>query len=300
MIANTGGFTNLLEYGPLIKKFYMHGLGGSIPDHQKLFFTTQPSTMEHEDLLSIGDTEPIGVFNGELDYDEVQENYRKRVTNVEYARGLAIQRKLWLTGQKRVIGKLSEHLGEKVKLNRLTNAYSIWNNAFNTTNTGGDTLALCSTAHTSNVGGSNQGNSGTSELAPAAVDATEVLMAKFNTNKDNPMFDTKPDLLIVPVDLENYAAEISGSKGKVDTDFNNVNVFYGRYKVIGSRMLTDTNNWFLVNEKRMKDSLQWFEVMRHDFGQDTEFNSLVKRWYSYMFYGFGFENWEFVYGHNVS
>lgn len=299
MITSIGGFPNLIEYGALIKKFYLHGLGGKLPDHQKLFFDVQSSDNEHEDLLTIADTQPIGAFTGQLEYDEVVETYKKRITNTEYARGLAIQRKLWLTGQKRVIGRLSEHFGEKAKLRRLSDSWALWNNAFSTVYTGGDALALCSTAHTSGTVGANQSNSGTLSLAPAAVDSTEIAFGKFNTNTDNPLFD-KPDMMIVPLDLANYAAEISKSTGKVDTNYNNVNVFYGRYKVVASRLLTNTKNWFLVNEKKMKENQVWFEVLRHEFGQDKEFNTLLLRYYVYMFYGFGFSEWNHVYGQQGS
>lgn len=299
MITNTGGFTNLQEYGSLIKKAYMAGLDGKIPDINSTFFSVNTSSLEHEDSLSIGDTDPIGEFTGQLDYGEVQENYRKRITNLEYARGLAIQRKLWETGQTKVIRRLSEHLGEKTKLRYLTDGFALLNNAFNTSYTGGDGLALCSTAHTSNVGGSNQGNSGTSALSPASVDATYVLYGKFNTNKDNPMFD-KADTLIVPLDLEAYANEISGSKGKVDSNNNNINTYYGRFKVISSRMLDDSNNWFMANMDKMKKNQDWNTVVKHEFGQDKDFNSLVLRYYVYFFYGFGFNQWDHIYGQNVA
>jgi hypothetical protein len=299
MITSMGGFANLIEYDALIKKFYLHGLGNKLPDHQKLFFSVSPSKLEHEDVLTISDTDPIGPFNGQLEYDEVQETYKKRITNIEYARGLAVQRKLWEVGNSKVIGRLSEHFGEKVQLRKLTDAWALWNHAFDTTYTGGDTLQLCSSAHTSGSSGSNQANAGTLALSPPAVDATEIAYKKFNTNKDNPLFD-KPDMMITGVDLENYAAEISKSTGKIDTNFNNVNVFYGRYKVVSSRMLTSTGNWFLVNEKKMRENQLWYEVVAHEFGKDKEFNSLLLRWYVYMFYGFGFSEWNHVYGQNPS
>lgn len=300
MITGTGQFADLQLLGPLIKKYYMAGLEGGIPDDQKQFFSVEKSDRETEDLLSIGDTEPIGEFTGQLDYDQVKENYRKRITNTEYARGLAIQRKLWETGQQRVIRRLSEHFGEKVKLRILTDSYALLNNAFSEVYTGGDGKALCDTAHTSNVGGSNQGNEGTTALSAVAVDSTYVLMVQFNTNNDNPRFDTKPDTIIVPTALEAYAAEIVGSKGKVDSANNNINFYYGKFKVIGSRMLTDQNNWFMANAKRMRENQVWFNVVRHEFNKDRDFNSFALRWSVYMFYGFGFNDWDHIYGHAVS
>ncbi len=299
-LTNTGGFSNLIEYGALIKKFYVQGLDGKIPDLQKNFFTVQGSKSEHEDLLTIQDSEPIGQFTGELEYDQFRETYRKRITNTEYARGLAIQRRLWEVGNKKAIGALSQHFGEKVKLRRLIDAFALFNNAFNTTYTGGDGLALCSTAHTSGGTGSNQINSASLELSPAAVITTKNAMVKFNTNADNPLFVTKPDTIIVPEELEDYANEISKSRGKVDSANNNINTSFGQYKVISSRIMDDTNNWFMANQDRMKRNQQWFEVVRHEFGRDKDWGSLALRWYVYMFYGFGFSEWDHIYGHNPS
>lgn len=299
-LTNTGGFSNLIEYDALIKKFYVHGLDGKIPDLQKNFFTVQSSKTEHEDLLSIQDSEPIGQFSGELEYDQFRETYRKRITNTEYARGLAIQRRLWEVGNKKVIAKLSQHFGEKVKLRRLIDSFALFNNAFNTTYTGGDGLELCSTAHTSGGTGSDQSNSGTLELAPAAVITVKNAMMKFNTNADNPLFVTKPDMVIVPVELEDYMNEISKSRGRVDSDTNNINTSFGQYKVTSSRIMDDATNWFMVNEARMKANQQWYEVVRHEFGKDKDWGSLALRWYVYMFYGFGFSEWDHIYGNNPS
>ncbi len=296
-IVTTGGWADALE--PIIKKQFALGFK-SIPQERDLFFDVQKSTKSAETMLSIGDVGTLGPFQGELDYDDVRQNFTKAITAVEYARGLAIQKKLLLTDQIRIIKKLPQLLGQAAKRRLLSDSYSLFNNAFNTTNTGGDGLALCSTAHTSNVGGANQSNSGTSALSAPNVDATRVNMHKFNTNTDNVQFATAPDTIVVPVDLESYAEEIVGSKGKVDSANNNINFHFGRYNVIASRMLTDTNNWFMVNSELMKDHQVWFNVVDMEMEKDTDFNTKVARWSVYTYYGFGFERWEHIFGQNVS
>jgi phage major head subunit gpT-like protein len=297
MLTNIGSNPNLLE--PIVRKAFLDGFG-NIPEETEMFFDVGTSTKDHETLLSYGDMGAVGKFTGSLDYDELKENYTKTIYNYEYARGLAIQRKLWETDQVRVVKKLPNLLGQRMKGRRLVDTYALLNSAFTATYTGGDSLAMCSTAHTSAVGGANQVNSGSSALSPAAVTATHTAMAKFNTNRDNPLFDTAPDAIIVPIDLEDYASEIVKSKGKVDSMNNNVNIHFGRYKVIASRCLTDANNWFMVNTKKMKDNQVWFNVVNTELNKDVDFNSFAKRWSVYAFYGFGFERWEHIYGHSVS
>lgn len=297
-ITNQGSFGNS-TIDRVTKKEFAQGFGG-IPEERSLFFTVEKSNREQERLTSFSDLGAMGTFTGSLDYGEAKENYSKTVTNTEYARGLAIQRKLWETAQVRTIKRLPQLLGKSAKLRFVTDAYSLFNNAFNTTHTGGDGLALCSSAHTSNVGGSNQSNLATTALSAPAVDAARVAMGKYNTATDNAMFNVIGDTLIVPIDLEEYASEIVESKGIVDSANNNINFHYGRYKVIASRMLTDSNNWFMANSEMMKEHQVWFEVVPLEFEKDKDFNTKVMRWSAYTFYGFGFERWEHIYGHNVS
>lgn len=285
--------------GPVVKKSFAFGFD-RIPEEKDLFYSVQSSDKEQEILLSIGDIGAMGPFTGSLDFDVIRQNYTKTVVAQEYARAIGIQRKFIRTDQLRVVKKMSEMLGKAAKRRVLADSYSFLINAFNTSFTTGDGLALCYSAHTSNVGGSNQGNAGSSALAPASVDATRILINRFNTNRDNAQFDTNPDTIIVPLELESYAEEIVKSKGKVDVLNNNINVHYGKYKVIASRLLQNTKNWFMADSKLMKENQLWFDVDKLELEKDVDFSTKVSRWSAYMYYGFGSEGWQHIYGHNVS
>lgn len=297
MIVSTSNWA--ANIGPAVKKGFLLGFE-RIPEDRSVFYTVESSSKESELLLSYGDIGTMGAFSGSLDYDQVKQNYTKTVTAVEYARAIGAQKKLVLTDQVRAIEKLSKALGVAAKRRYLSDAYAWLVNAFNTSYTGGDTLALCSSAHTSNVGGSNQSNAGSSAFSPAAVDATRILMQRFNTNRDNAQFEITPDTLIVPLELEAYAEEVVKSKGKVDALNNNINFHYGKYRVIASRMLADTNNWFMVDSTKMKEYNMWFDVQKLELEKDVDFSTKVSRWSAYCYYGFGSERWEHIYGHNVA
>lgn len=297
MITSTNNWS--ANIGPAIKKGFLLGFEG-IPEERELFYTVESSAKESELLLSYGDIGTMGQFTGSLDFDQMKQNYTKTVTAIEYARAIGAQKKLVLTDQVRIIEKLSKALGVAAKRRYLSDSYAWLISAFTTTYTVGDGLALCSTAHTSNVGGSTQSNSGTTALSPASVDATRILMMRYNTNRDNAQFEISPDTIIVPLEQESYAEEIVKSKGKVDSLNNNINVHYGKYRVIASRMLVDTNNWFMADSKKMKDHNMWFDVQKLELEKDVDFSTKVSRWSAYCYYGFGSERWEHVYGHNVS
>ncbi len=295
MQVTTGSWPDAAE--PIIRKQFVLGLEG-IPEERDIFFDVQKSSKEQETLLSHGDIDTFPTFTGSIDYSEPSQNFKKTISPTEYAQGVQIQKRLIITDQIRVVKKLPNLLGVSAKRRILTDTYALLRNAFNATHTGGDGLGLCSTAHTSNVGGANQSNSGTTSLSAVAVDATRILMQKFNTNKDNIQFETTPDALIVPIDLEGPAAEIVKSKGKVDTNNNNINFHFGTYKVLVSRLLTDTTQWFMVNMKKMKENQLWFNLVDMELDKDTDFNTKAARWSAYTFYGFGFERWEHIFGQN--
>ena len=297
MITSTSNWS--ANIGPAIKKGFMLGFE-RIPEERGQFYTVESSAKESELLLSYGDIGTMGQFTGSLDFDQMKQNYTKTVTAVEYARAIGAQKKLVLTDQVRIIEKLSQALGVAAKRRYLSDSYAWLINGFTTTYTVGDGLALFSTAHTSNVGGATQSNSGTSALSPASVDATRILMQRFNTNRDNAQFEISPDTLIVSLENESYAEEIVKSKGKVDSLNNNVNVHYGKYRVIASRMLVDANNWFMADSSKMKENNMWFDVQKLELEKDVDFSTKVSRWSAYCYYGFGSERWEHVYGHNVA
>ena len=296
-IVSTNNWSS--NIGPTIKKGFAFGFE-RIPEEVGLFHTRETSNKESEKLMSFGDIGAMGEFSGSLDFDQVKENYNKTVTAREYAQAIGAQKKLVLTDQVRAIEQISKALGRSARRRYLADAYSWLINGFTTVNTGGDTLALFSTAHTSNVGGATQSNSGTTAMSPAAVDATRILMLRYNTNRDNAQFESTPDTLIVPLELESYAEEIVKSKGKVDALNNNINVHYGKYKVIASRLLVNSTRWFMVDSKKMKEHNMWFDVQKLELEKDVDFSTKVSRWSAYCYYGFGFERWEHAYGQNPS
>ncbi len=272
---------------------------GEIPQEAEKYFTVKDTDRETESILTTGDLGPAEEFTGNIGFDPVKQNYRKNITMVEYVKGTSIQYRLIKTQQVAVVESIVKALSKALPLRWITSAYA-WANLGFSTFTTGDGLALYHTAHTSNAGGSNQGNLGTSELAYSSVDATVILMAKFNSPNDNPMFDRKPNCIWVPTDLVSYANEIVGSKGKPDAVTNNTNYYYGKFDIVESRVISDTNNWGMLNKERMKEAMFWFNVEKKLALRDREMSSLVSRWAMYSFYGIGCADPFWTYGHQVS
>lgn len=265
-----------------------------------VLFNMQSSDKAVEHDLEMGDIQNMEQFEGTIPYDDTGEGYKKDYTHLEYARGMKVERRLVINDLYNIINRKPQQLALAAFRRREADGAGIFNSAFTTANTGGDTLALCSSAHTSNNGGATQSNSGTDALTATAVETARQLMIGFRSNRDN-IIPIKPDLLIVPHQLEEKAYEIINSKGKVDTAQNNANFHQGKYKlVVWPNYLTDTNNWFLVDSQLMKMFLNWFDREPVQFFKDRDFDSLQAKFACYAYYSQGFSDWRWVYGSNVS
>ncbi|MDI6774024.1 MAG: hypothetical protein QME60_01315 [Verrucomicrobiota bacterium] len=248
----------------------------------------------------IGDLGDVAVFDGEISYDESKQSYRKSTEEVEYALGVKVTKKLRRNDMYGIVREQVQGLARRFRAKRESLGSSIFNGAFSTT-TVADTLSLCNTAHTSDVGGSNQSNSGTSAFSPANVEATRRLMIQFKTNRDNIQAATFPDMLLVPTNLEEQAYELIKSKGKVDTAINNPNFHEGKYKLaVWHNWLTDQTNWFMINQRQMKRFLRWYDWNPVEFFFAGEMDTLVSKHAGYMSSNVSAVNWPFVYGHNAS
>lgn len=264
-----------------------------------LLFRYVDATQGTEYDLETGDVGSVPSFEGAISYDDFKEGYKKSVTETEYALGLKIQRRLLRNDLYDVVRDRVGLLAQSFRQKQEDIGASVFNNAFNTTHTVGDGLSLCSSAHTSKVGGSNQGNAGSSAISAANVEATRQLMVKFKTNRDNTM-RTTPDLLLVPTELHEKAWEIVNSYGKIDTANNNRNFHYGKYNIaIWDNFLTDSNNWFMIDSRKMKRYNKYRVWEPVQFFKSGEFDTISQKFAGYMSNGVSQVEWRWIYGHAV-
>lgn len=246
--------------------------------------------------LETGDIGTVPAFGGEITYDSVAEGYKKSVSETEYALGLKVTRRLLRNDLYGVIQDRTALLGSAFHQLRENRFAFPFVNAFNTSFTVGDGLAMCSASHTSAVGGSTQSNTDSNAFSAANVEAARIKMSKYKTNRDNPM-DNIMDTLLVPVDLAEKAYEIIKSAGKVDTSVNNRNFHEGKYKlIVWPNYLTSTTNWFGLNSEILKQMLVFREWEPTQFFRSGEFDTLVSKFAGYASFEVSMVGWRGVYG----
>jgi hypothetical protein len=261
------------------------------------------STKAQEHDLAMGGFGDWEQYAGRIEYDENDQLYKTTYTHVEYVRGFKVERKLVDDDLYNVINKRPAGLALSAVRTREKHAASVFNNAFDSSYTGGDSEPLCDAAHplSPETGAGTHGNMGTTALDYDAVIATRKLMRTYVDDR-NQLIPVNPNTILVPPELEDTAWEIVNTINKPGTADNDGNFVRSTgLRVIVWDYLTDENNWFLLDPALAKMYLNWFERVPLEFSMDptSDFN-LEAKFRGYMRYSYGFSDWRWVYGHQVS
>jgi phage major head subunit gpT-like protein len=265
-----------------------------------MLYGVETSTKAVEYDYGIGGLSDLEEFQGTIQYGDFTGQYKTSYQHKEWCKGIKIERRLVDDDQYNVINKRPQALALVTRRTREKHGANIFNNAFNTTTfSGGDGFALCAAAHTHVGTATSQSNIGTSALSKTSLAAARLAMRGFMDETDN-LINVMGDTLVVPPELEQTAWEIINSQTEAYTADNTANFWKGRYKVIVWDYLSDTNNWFLLDSKYTKMFLKWFDRIKPEFNKDKDFDTYVAKWSMYTRYSYGFSDWKWIFGSQVS
>ena len=248
----------------------------------------------------------IPEFSGSVTYQSAAQGYDTTITPVEFASGIQVERRLFDTDQFSIMDQRPAGLARAAQRTRQGHGARQFNNAFSVdtkfyNNT--EAVALCSDSHTTTVQSASTAsgfdNLVTTALSATALAAARIQMRGFRDAAAN-RGDVEPDEILFPPDLYEVAFEINESLGKVDSAENNRNVHFGRYTMMEWNYLTDTNNWFLMDQSLRGESLKWFDSVAQEFAFAEDLDTLIAKWRLYMVYGNGHLDWRWILGGNVS
>lgn len=271
-------------------------------------FRTLPSDSAWEEFFSIGSLPDIPEFTGKLSYLGVSPGYHIKIEPGEFAGGVQVERKFLDDKKYSVFDDRAGAIMTSAMRTKEKKAVRVFANAFSTAYdfmTNEEGVALCSDSHTTKAGTSTTNgfdNAGTSAMSKVSVAATRILMRKFR-NSISERIEMPDDLaLIYPDDLDSTAREIVGTQKGYDTAAQNINPEYQRYELIPYMRLSDssTKNWFMVSKSMMKDSLIWIDRIAPDLNTTIDFETLLTKISLYMRMGYGYLDWRWIYGHNVT
>lgn len=285
-----------------------------LPSMIDQFFGVIKSDKAWEEFYGVGGVPDIPAFNGKLSYLSVAPQYYTRIEPKEYAGAITIERKLIDDERYGVIKSRQTGLVESLRRVRETLGAGAFGYAFSsalTFQTSEEGVSVCSSSHTTKSGVSTSSgfdNAGTTAASKTAIAATRILMRQFK-NDIGARIIVEPDMLIYPDNLHDTMCEAtgqteSGASSMLDPDSANgkVNTQYKRWKLVPYPRLDDfdTNNWFMVDSKKMKEYLLWVDRIAPDIETTKDFETKMFKQSIYSRFGYGFTDWRWIYGHSVS
>jgi len=274
-------------------------------------FNTRTSARAFEEHFGVGVLSSQGwdfEKTGRVQYDDRAKGFTKRYTHVQFAKGTTVERRLVDDNLTDIAFDDAHALGDSAFRKREKGAASVLNGAFTDSGTnddgmpyaGGDGVGLCSTAHPRSAEDSTtQSNEGTLALTADNLGETRRLHMKL-TDDTGDIMDVMPDLVIIPLELEDAALQAGLSPLEPDTANNAINPQQGRFRYLVWNYLTDGNAWFMVDSARRARSLLWYDRIPLEFAPQGDFDTLQARWRAYMRYSYGSRDWAWIYGNNPS
>jgi hypothetical protein len=240
-----------------------------------------------------------------IEYDSFNPLFETTFTHKEYAKGVAIERKLMDDNRTGQIKRKAQSLGYAFGTTVANHMSSILNNAFSDDHLGADGEPLCETDHPDNsIDASDYSNKGTTALSYDAVVSTLIAGQDLDDDRSNPM-PVIYDTLYVPTALQGTAFEIAKALSKPDTADGAANALQyiagAPLNVVVDPYLSDANNWFMISKPLANMHLLWFWRVRPEIALDpTSDYNLVAKYRGYMRYSFGFDDARWIYGHEVA
>ena len=257
---------------PGVKKVFADEYKQYAPQLDKIFKVSSSDALYNEYMSYAGLSEaPLIEEGGSYSEDAIVPTYGTTLTQKKYGFLVPVSYELNKFQFEKIAGRVQESsraLARKVE----GLASDELNNAFSTSYTSfGDGLPLCSTAHTSASGGSNQSNASATGITLTEANLeTGILAMREQLDDRGNMVDIVPGKLIVPPALEKEALIITKSDKRSDTAENDANVYKMReYKggmldvivwdYIGAAAGGSDTAWFLADPAHSKLMWEWSE-----------------------------------------
>jgi len=290
-----------------IAKLLMPGLnavwGSDYTEHPQewgdLFETDTSEKAYEEDQLMPGlGLAPIKTQGAPTAYDTTSQGYTSRYTHVAYGLGFVVTQEAIrdnLYKSKALSG--TKALAFSFRQTKENVAANVYNRAFNSAYTFGDTSALCVSTHSTITGNQSNVLSASADLSEASLEDMCVNIMNA-TNERGLKISLMPKGLVIPTALAFEAARILKSQGQNDTANNAINalrsmgMFADGPKV--NHYLTDTDAWFV--RTNAPNGLKYFSRDVAEFAQDAEFDTSNLKFKGYERYSFGATDWRGLFG----
>lgn len=296
-VINSGSFAKALWPG--VNAWYGKSYDEYPQEWDKLFDKYTSSRAFEEDVgissFGLAVVKPEGAA---VSYDSEKQGFITRYQHVVYALGFIITREMMDDDQYDIVGqKKAQGLAFSMRQTKEIVAANVYNRAFNSSYTGGDGVAMISSAHPTIAGGTYSNQIATAaDLSEAALEQACIDIAGF-TNDRGLLIGVRPESLVISRYMPFEAKRILETTGRVGTDNNDLNAIKDMGmipKVVVNHYLTDADAWFI--RTNVKDGLKYFERRADSFDMDNDWDTENAKFKATARYAFGWTDPRAIYG----
>jgi len=268
-------------------------------DQNVALFDTKTSNKKYEELVEqtgFG-IAPVKAEGSSTAYDSHAQGVTARGTNVAYSLGYIVTREELADNQyESVAGDRAAALAYSMATTRNIVGANVYNRAFNSSYTGGDSKELLATDHSSLAGNMANELSVAADLSEASLEdlTIQIMDAK---NSKGLQIALQPQCLIIPTALSYDAQRILKSIGRVDSANNDLNALNSMNvipKVVVNNYLTDSDAWFV--RTNAPSGLCWFNRENVEFTNDSDYDTDNIKHKAYMRFVPFWGDWRGLYG----
>jgi len=263
-------------------------------EHKEIYETEKSErSFEEETKLSGFSAAPVKNEGSAIAYDNAQEAFTARYNHETIALGFSITEEAVEDNlYDSLSARYTKGLARAMAYTKQVKAASVLNNGFSSSYTGGDGVALFSTAHPLVSGGTNSNRPSTNaDLNETSLENAVIQIAAW-TDERGLLIAAKPKKLIVPPALQFVATRLLETSLRVGTTDNDINALKNNGSIPDgytiNHYLTDTTGWFLTTD--VPNGLKHFERMALSTSMDGDFDTGNVRYKARERYSFGWSD----------
>ena len=267
--------------------------------HTEIFETEASDRAFEEEVMIVGfgNASVKGEGNA-VEYDNATEGFTARYAHETVALAFslteeAVEDNLY----DRLGSRYTKALARSMANTKQIKAAAVLNNAFSSSYTGGDGVALVSDSHP--LGGGGTASNRPTAYADLNETSLEDALINVSTLVDdrNLTIALQGRKLIVPPQLQFVADRLLQTPGRVGTSDNDINAIRNMGMVpegyVVNNYLTDTDAWFLKTD--CPDGFKHFERSPMQTSLEGDFDTGNMRYKARERYSFGYSNWRAVF-----
>ena len=268
-------------------------------EHAEIFDTeSSDRAFEEEVMLSGFGSAPVKTEGSGISYDNAEETFTARYTHETIALAFAITEEAIEDNlYDKLAARYTRALARSMSNTKQVKAAAVLNNAFSTSQLGGDGVTLCNTAHPIQAGTFSNRSATDADLNETSLEQALIDIAAF-VDERGLKIALQGMKLIVPSNLQFTAERLLQSKLRPGTADNDINAMRNKGMIpqgyVVNHFLTDTDAYFIKTDA--PNGFKYFERTPIRTAMEGDFDTGNMRYKARERYSFGFSDPRAVYG----